>query len=130
MIPSQKVAPTSVMTDVSSCTVYQYPIVTRVDVSTVTSCPYTPLTVYKQFLHSLSHPRIRTTQKLITTQVLTDIHKWAHSCEYKCTNILYMYSESYIYFLLIQMLISHFDCVCVDLVARSPAIISSFIFMW
>ena len=47
MIPSQKVAPTSVMTDVSSCTVYQYSIVPRVDVSTVTPRPYAPLKLYR-----------------------------------------------------------------------------------
>ena len=34
MIPFQKVAPVSVLNDVSSCTVYQYSIVPRVDVST------------------------------------------------------------------------------------------------
>ena len=69
MIPSQKVVPISEMTDVSSCTVYQYSIVPRVDVSTVTSSPYTLLKVSEQFLHSLSHPGIGTQQKLI------NIHK-------------------------------------------------------
>ena len=72
MIPSQKVAPTSVMIDVSSCTVYQYSIVPRVDVSTVTPHPYAPLKFYRAiFTFSFTPWNKNYTESYKCTQVLT-----------------------------------------------------------
>ena len=58
------------------------------DVSTGTPRPYVPYKFRKTIfdsLHSLSHPGIRATQKLITTRYVcpninSDVRKWARSC--------------------------------------------------
>ena len=58
------------------------------DVSTGTPRPYVPYKFRKTIfnsLHSLSHPGIRATQKLITTRYVwpninSDVQKWARSC--------------------------------------------------
>ena len=58
------------------------------DVSTGTPCTYVPSKFRKTIfdsLHSLSHPGIRATQKLITTRYIwpninSDVRKWARSC--------------------------------------------------
>ena len=58
------------------------------DVSTGTPHPYVPYKFRKTIfnsLHSLSHPGIRATQKLITTRYVwpninSDVRKWARSC--------------------------------------------------
>ena len=127
MIPSQKVAPTSVMTDdihIQYINTQSYLEL----MSTATPCPYTPLKAYEQFLHSLSHPGIRITQKLInisSINISLDVHKWAHSCQDKRTDIIiYM---SWVLYLLFANPDAHFSfwsfmygsC-------RSPTIISRF----
>ena len=71
MVPSQKVAPTSVITDVSSCTVYRYSIVPRVNMSTVTPHPYAPAKFYR----------------LISTFSFTSWNK-NYTETYKCTQVL------------------------------------------
>ena len=58
------------------------------DVSTGTPRPYVPKEFRRSIfdlLHSLSHPGIRCTQKLITARFIwpnidSDVRKWAHSC--------------------------------------------------
>ena len=58
------------------------------NVSTGTPRPYVSLKFHRTIfdsLHSLSHPRIRSTQKLITAcyvwpNINSDVRKWAHSC--------------------------------------------------
>ena len=52
--------------------------------------PIHSVRVYEQFLHSISHPEIRATQKLISVNISLYVHKWAPSYQDKCTDILYM----------------------------------------
>ena len=58
------------------------------DVSTGTPCPYIPLkfqrTIFNS-LHSLSHPEIRATQRLVTARyvwpkISQDVRRWTRSC--------------------------------------------------
>ena len=126
-IPSQKDAATSVMTDVSSCTVYQYSIVPRVVVSTVTLHPYAPLKLYRAiFTFSFTPWNKNYTEsykctQVLTVQMVTSGHIRANTSTQTYYIYIYICRESYIYFLIIQMLNSYFDHVRVDLVGLLPS---------